>query len=282
MMIAVDNKVGQFGMAALSQVRVGVKTKEFEAAGRLFVDQHAKKFLMAEIKRALSTFSMGFFGVQFSQISDIVDEFFDTFLLEHMSLKLPSSGSTSIGGLLTIFSLAKIVAPDIVVESGVFVGGSTHALRKAAPNARIYCYDVNFAPRKYVGNSVKYFESDWSEDTELDATGGFAFFDDHINNARRVIEASQRGMKYLLFDDAPYLGELFYYRYPGVPTIPMIIDATMPSTSVEWVVGEETLRYNHDAESCAYARELIESAAPVANLRHVGLDAGHKWIVRLR
>ncbi len=54
-----------------------------------------------------------------------------------------------------------------------------------------------------------------------------AFFDCHVNQARRVREAYERGFRWLIFDDNAPADRLYGYGLPGLPTIDMVLDTTL-------------------------------------------------------
>ena len=62
------------------------------------------------------------------------------------------------------------------------------------------------------------------------------FFDDHIDAARRIIEAYIKGFKYLLFDDAMGMEGMCQRLYPAAPTIPMIANCELLSVGdrISW------------------------------------------------
>jgi predicted O-methyltransferase YrrM len=197
----------------------------------------------------------------------------------------PQRGSTTPGGLLILYLIVRKLQPEVIVESGTFAGASLHALRKACPNADIWSFDTSFKPLRYRDVTIKYCECDWSMQAQPTARSDhdFVFFDDHIDNAKRIVEAHRRGFRYLLFDDAATFGQVSDYRFPGVPTIPMIMDPRAPRMTVSWVYEGTWLRYDHDPERCEQARRLVDLAAPIPDVRPaIGDHAGDKWLVRLK
>jgi len=271
----------KFGMEAASLVHQVASLDGMLALGQLLADKDAWSYSMRKLVELVTEFSQAAFGDE-KDADQIVRDFFDEFMPSHVALNLPPQGSTSVGGLLSVYFVARKLLPSVIIESGVFVGASLHALRCAAPNAKISAFDVNLGPLKYRDETITYTESDCSESESFDGAGGLGFFDDHINNAIRVLQARNMGLKYLLFDDSPRMGEITQYRFPGVPTIPMIMDESLGTYSIGWKHGENLLRYDHDPESCKAARSHIDIAIPFPDLRPIGLYVGHKWYVRLK
>ena len=270
-----------YGMDATSLVRPAVSIESVCRLDNLYLDKSAWSYTLRKLRDTMSEFSLAMFG-DIVDVHDIIDEFFDSFAEKHWNKSFPLHGSTSFGGLFSLYFVTKKVAPRVVIESGVFVGASLHALRNAAPGAKIFAYDLDFGPLQYRDDSITYVNSDWMEDENCDGDGGLVFFDDHINNATRLVQARQRGLRYAIFDDAPEMGEINSYRYPGAPTIPMIQDPEMPDFSIAWHHGDNMLQYVHDSHSCRLARATIDKAIRLPRLNCLGLAVGHKWLVRLR
>jgi hypothetical protein len=255
-----------------------------DAITGLLMDPAGSRYLETQLVQVLDQFLAPFFGRGVGS-AEIVEAFVREFLPEHRRFDFPQAGSTGLGGLLIVYLLARKLQPAIIVESGTFVGASLHALRQGWPGADLWSFDVSFKPLRYRENTIRYCEHDWTLETEPRAKSDhdFVFFDDHIDNAKRIVEAHERGFRYLLFDDAPTVGQIAAYRFPGVPTVPMIIDPQLPRISISWVHQDTWLRYDHDPERCRQARELVDLAVPVPNLRpSCGLHAGDKWLVRLK
>jgi hypothetical protein len=272
-------------MKASSRVEVlpGEPDFPFTIAG-VHMDQAGSNYVVDQLAKILSDFLIQFFDSA-EGVTDILNEFVHSFLPAHARHNFPQRGSTSIGGLLVVYLIARKLQPAVIVESGTFVGASLHALRKACPDADIWSFDVTYKRLVYHDETVRYCEYDWIIQSEPTAKSDhdLVFFDDHIDNAKRIVEAHARGFRYLLFDDAASFGQLVNYRFPGVPTIPMIMDAEAPRMSFSWLHGDTWLRYDHDPEQCERARELIDLAAPVPDVRPaIGTYGGDKWLVRLR
>lgn len=214
-----------------------------------------------------------------------IDEFFDIYWPMREKIdKFSVAGATPMGGALWLFLIARFLKPDHIVECGTWVGSSLHALRAAAPEARFTAYDITLKHLHALDPAVRYVESDWGQDREA-AFGErtLAHFDDHIDNGRRIMQAHERGVRHLVFDDAPNLAELHLYRYPGLPTVPMILNKELVDGAVmEWRHGESALHYRHDGKLAAAARAVIEHAVALPSFAPIlGFGHGHKYYVRL-
>jgi hypothetical protein len=110
------------------------------------------------------------------------------------------NGGSRVGNLLWLNLLAKALAPDVIVDSGTFKGASAWALARGNPKARILSFDIDMSHVLLRVPGVDYIQSDW---TQHPVTGQniLCYFDDHVDQCRRVREAFERGASTLVFDD---------------------------------------------------------------------------------
>ncbi|MEN9577976.1 MAG: hypothetical protein RJA70_985 [Pseudomonadota bacterium] len=99
--------------------------------------------------------------------------------------------------------IARHLAPELIIESGVFRGQSTWLLEQACPAARIVAIDPNLTVREYVSPRVSYHTTDFSA---LDWSGlrgrpVLAFFDDHQNAYTRLQQCAWFGLRDVIFED---------------------------------------------------------------------------------
>ncbi|MDH3595808.1 MAG: hypothetical protein OEU09_21055 [Rhodospirillales bacterium] len=172
-----------------------------------------------------------------------------------------NKGGSGFNDSLWVFVVARCLQPRLIVESGVFKGHTTWLLRQARPEAEIHCFDVNLTGRLvYRDRDAVLHECDWMEAPfpRVDGQSGLAFFDDHINQARRVREAYARGFRHLLFDDNFPAHNLYATGGPPVPTLDMILDDELRAgTAVSWTRKGKDYDYTYREEDVGPARELI-------------------------
>ena len=173
---------------------------------------------------------------------------------------------------LKLFVATRLVSPSAVVESGVWRGFTTEVFHHAlAPDARILSFDINLDRVEYRSPKQSLFECDWCE--RIDGLGlapedCLAFFDDHVDQSRRVREAASRSIRTLLFDDDFEAWQLPSDGWPAVPTASMVVSEWCRShEEVEWL--REGVRH-HASWSAA---ELEATAALVE--RHEFLPSLH-------
>lgn len=172
-----------------------------------------------------------------------------------------SYGGSGFNAGLILFVAARLAAPRLIIESGTFKGFTAWVFRSACPEAEIHCFDITFAELAYKDPTIHYHEHDWMErglglarpeDT-------LCFFDDHVSQARRIIEAHERGFKHLIFDDNLPVHALHRDGTPAVPTIDMIFDEHLADgETIEWVSFHKKWVYRHDAAVASDARRRIK------------------------
>jgi hypothetical protein len=173
-----------------------------------------------------------------------------------------NKGGSGFNDSLWIFVVARCLQPRLIVESGVFKGHTTWLLRQARPEAEIHCFDIDLTGRLvYRDRDAVLHECDWIEAPfpKVDGQSSLAFFDDHINQAKRIREAHERGFRHLLFDDNFPVYSLYATGGPPLPTLDMILDHELrPGTEVCWTRKGKDYTYTYREEDVGPARELIE------------------------
>jgi hypothetical protein len=183
-----------------------------------------------------------------------------------------NKGGSLFNDCLWLYVLARIFAPRLIVESGVYKGQTSWLFRQACPNAEIHSFDVDLSALVYRDPSITYHQRDWSEAPfpRVDSRTSLAFFDDHINQARRLREAYDSGFRLLLFDDNLPAHNLYATGGPPVPTLEMIRDPDLPTeTEISWVRRGRTYRYVPRREDEYGARTLIDRYAVLPDLSPV-------------
>ena len=195
-------------------------------------------------------------------------------------------GSTHDLGLLPLFLVAKTLDPKTIIESGVFVGSSLRMFEMTTNATDIIGFDVDFRNLKTEFSKAELIESDWFIRKDFPNPGeALAFFDDHIDCAKRILQCRERGIRWVMFDDSPDVGQLSKYRYPAIPSVPLILADGLPDPcTFEWYhePTETYLEYTHTDASVRDARAVIESAASLDVFTHIfGQGVGDKWLVKL-
>jgi len=178
-----------------------------------------------------------------------------------------------------LFLMARCLAPGLIVESGVYKGQSSYFLASACPGAAIHAFDPNLQEVSYHTPGVTYREYDWmNAEMKCDpGSTGLCFFDDHQNQALRVIQAHERGFRHMIFDDSWPIEAVTGCGWPPLPSVDMIMNNPLaPGEVVKWVEMGKIWTYVHSEEMrdlCARARRLIKAAYEVPSLyRECGIE----------
>jgi hypothetical protein len=145
-------------------------------------------------------------------------------------------GGSGFNGALQLYVAMRVLKPAFVIESGVFRGLTTWIIRQACPKARIFCHDPDLSQLQYRDPQARYSREDWSSAdwSMLDPVASVAFFDDHVSQARRVVEARDRGLTRLLFDDDVPAHRIHSHGGPAHPTIAMITALDASPEPIRW------------------------------------------------
>jgi hypothetical protein len=205
-------------------------------------------------------------GIEPAAVAAAIDAFFALYPERPVA---DNSGGSGFNDSLWLFTTARLLAPALIIESGVYKGQSSWLLRQAAPDATLHSIDLDLAQRCWRDEAIAYHEGDWSELALRAPDRGTAlcFFDDHVSQARRIREAHARGFRTLLFGDDVAAETLHATGRPPLPTVSMLLDDTLvPGERIEWLRGGTIHHYVVDGADIASARRLIRRAAPMPDL----------------
>ena len=183
-----------------------------------------------------------------------------------------NKGGSQFNDSLWIFVVARALGPGLIVESGVHRGHGTWLLRQACPEAQIHSFDIDLGKLVYRDPAGRYYERDWHDVAlpDSDPADSLIFFDDHISQARRVIEAHGRGFRRLLFDDNFPAEALYATGGPPLPTIHMVLDQTLRAgRAIAWRRNGKDYSVtldDSDLAQIAQARALIADVHPLPEL----------------
>lgn len=160
-----------------------------------------------------------------------------------------NSGGSGYHNMFWLFTATKILNPKIIVESGTHKGMSSWCLQKASEKSKIYCFDLNFKNLEFKSPSINYIEEDWGSYNFIEkaSKGDLCFFDDHVNQALRIVQAYEKGFKTIIFDDAPPAHKLYTFGLPPFPTVPMLFDNDLKEkVKLEWKWQDINKSYEFD------------------------------------
>ena len=135
-------------------------------------------------------------------LDDFMDEIYEPFYSEN-------TGGMKTPDMFTLYVMLREIKPDVVIESGVWKGQSTKLIRKTlGEDCEIICLD----PRPIFGwqddndNTTYYTDSKFKDFGNLDLKDyedmkTLAFFDDHMNNLKRLKDSYTKKVNYMIFND---------------------------------------------------------------------------------
>jgi hypothetical protein len=113
------------------------------------------------------------------------------------------SGGLLLNNTLSLFAAATYFDAPMIIDSGTYTGNSAWALSRACPGATIQSFDITHVALRHREPGVTYHLGDWSGIVTGPVSGAaaFGFFDDHVDQVRRVEECAARNVRFLVFDD---------------------------------------------------------------------------------
>lgn len=194
-------------------------------------------------------------------------------------------GGNGFNGALTLFVLLRAIDPALIVESGVFRGFTTWVARRAAPAARILCFDPVLSQRWHIDPEATYSDQDWASAAlpAFDPARAVAFFDDHIDQGRRILEAAERGFRHLIFDDDAPAHQIHAHGGPAHPTVTMLLSGPPPTEPVTWLRNGRRFEWRPDASMVEKVRDRVASWRNMDDLhRATGYSPARMTYVRLK
>ena len=200
---------------------------------------------------------------------DIVEDFFDVYGKRPFTDNL---GGSSFNNCLWLFLSARVFAPKLIVESGVWKGISSFILHQGAKEAEVHCFDITFKHLQYRNDHFQYRETDWENVVfdGVDSERSMCFFDCHVNHAKRIKEARNKGFKYLIFDDNPPAHKLYGYGVPAFPSVEMIVHGKFQDQEeIKWVYNGIQRSFKIDLEELEEAKALVKRYAVFPDLSSI-------------
>ena len=203
--------------------------------------------------------------------------FYDAYL---GSVFRKSAGGSGFNNLLWLYIIARSYRPSVIVDSGTFTGASAWALRLGAPEARLLSFDIDLSRLKSRVDGVEYIEKDWAQFdfSGVDLTRSLAYFDDHVDQAKRLIESQERGVSIALFDDDYTVYNFAEMAHGGfsLPKVEFVTDASLRGqTSIQYIEQGKDREWKIDSDYLDRAARTIERIERLPNTSEI---AGHSQL----
>lgn len=136
---------------------------------------------------------------------------FDSFARAHAQHPKRNRYGTQLPHQFALWATIKLLQPETIIESGVFLGHASWLMRQAAPKARMILLEPRGHAIEYrdLHNDTVYLTGkkfvdfskvDWRA-MNVEPTRAFVFFDDHQSGVLRTMQARRAGFKSIVFDD---------------------------------------------------------------------------------
>jgi hypothetical protein len=186
-----------------------------------------------------------------------------TFLREYRAFteKNMRSGGLLLNNTISLFAAATYFDAPTIIDSGTYTGNSAWALSRACPRAVIHSFDITHIALRHREPNVTYHLGDWAGIVKepLFGPAAFGFFDDHVDQVRRVEECAARNIRYLVFDDDNPVNATHYGHNPkSFPKISFVYSETLRNVSqLEWSWLGREIAVDVDHERLDRARSHI-------------------------
>jgi hypothetical protein len=180
------------------------------------------------------------------------------------------NGGSRFNNALWLNVIAKTLQPTLIVDSGSYTGASAWALSRGAPAATVVSFDIDLSHLHLRAPNVRYVQSDWStfDLSRQDTSRALCYFDDHIDQAKRVLEASGRGIGTAIFDDDLSLGAFpaMAGKDGALPKIEFVLDDKLvDGEKIEWMARGRRRSWRVDRGYLDRARAKIAIADRLPN-----------------
>ena len=97
---------------------------------------------------------------------------------------------------------AKLLSPELIVESGTYKGASAWLFKTACPKSKVLSFDPCPEYRTYTTKGVEYYDYDFSRHNWINLpSNSLIFFDDHQNAYTRLQQCKWFGFQNVIFED---------------------------------------------------------------------------------
>ncbi len=198
-----------------------------------------------------------------------------------------SSGGSRFNNLAMLHLIAGGLKPTLIVDSGTHEGASAWALSTGAPGARTLSFDIELNRLKRHEPGVEYVEKDWTHYDlgDADTSCALCYFDDHLDQVRRLLEAQRAGIPFAVFDDDFPLTAFVSMAHGGraLPKLEFVFDPALARRdTLTWRENGVLRSWSLDQGYLAQGRAAIAAADRLPNTSLItGIHQTPYRVVRL-
>jgi hypothetical protein len=183
-------------------------------------------------------------------------------------------GGSRYNNLLWLFVLAKAYRPTIIIDSGTFKGASAWALAMGAPDVPIHSFDPDMSQLIQRTPGVDYHRHDWTvfDLSKFDVSRGLVYFDDHVDQVKRLNEAAAVRFPFAVFDDDFAVTSFAPMAHGGfsLPKIEFVFDQRIRAqTQLAWISRGRRHVWPVDVEKLDHAASLIAATDRLVNTSEI-------------
>jgi hypothetical protein len=190
------------------------------------------------------------------------------------------SGGLLLNNTLSLFAAAAYFDAPTMIDSGTYTGNSAWALSRACPRAAIHSFDITHVALRHREPRVTYHLGDWSGivNEPIPGRAAFGFFDDHVDQVRRLEECASRNVRFLVFDDdTPVNATHTGHNSASFPKLSFIYSEPLRKTAVlEWRRLSKDFAVPIDRDRLERAKALISHYSRLPDLFPV-TGCTHQW-----
>lgn len=180
------------------------------------------------------------------------------------------AGGSRFNNLLGLFLVARATQPSLVIDSGTYRGASAWAFSMALPRCPIVSFDIDLSALARRAPGVTFLQQDWAgyNFSGHDLSRALAYFDDHVDQGRRLSEAAERGIPWLVFDDDFPVTSFALMAHDGfaLPKIEFVLDEKLADVSeLSWVSRGREIRWPIDHARLASLRSFVGACDRLPN-----------------
>jgi len=133
-------------------------------------------------------------------VRDAIENFYSKYLESPFHVQ---AGGSRFNNLLWLYLLSNAIQPSIIIDSGTYTGASAWALWLGSPQSPLTSFDIDQSRLRFKVPGVSYIEKDWTtfDLTGCDLSRALCYFDDHVDQIGRLIQAAERRIPWAVFDD---------------------------------------------------------------------------------